>query len=160
MFKTGKSDLIDRLALPLRRRSDWVAALESYLIGCSTKHFRYGDIDCALFAADWVQVATGVDLAAEYRGKYACAFGAARALKEIAHGGLIEAATRALGNPLAAPEGAHRGDIALAPVVTETGRVGAALAIVDLSGARLVALGPSGLTRAPLTQATLAWSVG
>lgn len=46
-------------------------ALTAYLTACRHKRFRPGRFECALFAADWVLIVSGTDLAARWRGKYA-----------------------------------------------------------------------------------------
>lgn len=46
--------------------------------GMETEFDRAAGHDCALFVADWVEKATGTDPAADLRGTYASAFGAAR----------------------------------------------------------------------------------
>lgn len=45
--------------------------LSAFLRGAARQPFAVGTGDCALFVADWVQVATGRDGASELRGRYA-----------------------------------------------------------------------------------------
>jgi len=54
----------------IKRQRDWRPNLCAYLDAVSREKFRPGTHDCALFAAGAVQAMTGVDLAAEYTGKY------------------------------------------------------------------------------------------
>jgi Domain of unknown function (DUF6950) len=44
--------------------------LPGYLASARTLHLRPGAHDCALFAAGWVRLCTGVDLAQGWRGRY------------------------------------------------------------------------------------------
>lgn len=52
-----------------------------HLIDGSKKPFSRPDNDCCFFAASWVLAATGVDPAADLRGQYHDARGAARLLR-------------------------------------------------------------------------------
>jgi hypothetical protein len=84
--------------------------LTAYLIEASSRRFRYGVEDCALFALRWAALARGVATPAvpSYRGRRQALRLAARL------GGPQGLALRyfaALGLPLA--EGARRGDVAL-----------------------------------------------
>jgi hypothetical protein len=65
--------------------SNSAAILNQYLSDIDGKPFVWGNHDCCLFVANYLKMITGVDYAAEYRGKYTTAVGAARALKR--HGG-------------------------------------------------------------------------
>lgn len=44
--------------------------LSDYLSRAGRKAFVWGDLDCFLFVADWVERMTGIDPAGEYRGAY------------------------------------------------------------------------------------------
>lgn len=44
--------------------------LPAYLREAGRRPFRWGELDCFLFVADWVERATGIDPAGEYRGAY------------------------------------------------------------------------------------------
>lgn len=90
------------------RRNDWPERLAEYIESRRRRVFRYGSDDCALFAADWVFEATGVDPAATWRG-YASEE-EAQAIIEQAGGmrGLVSLPERAT------PRLAQRGDVVLA----------------------------------------------
>ena len=62
--------------------------------------FEWGECDCCLFAADVVRDLTGVDYAAEFRGRYSTKIGAARLIKP--HGDLEGFVSSVLGPPRAA----------------------------------------------------------
>lgn len=92
---------------PIVRLPDWRPRLQAWLTEVRDRPFAYGEHDCALFAAGAVAAMTGVDLAAEYRGRYG-------SLKEgfnLARGGHLALLRQHL-EPIA-PALAQVGDIAL-----------------------------------------------
>lgn len=54
----------------MRRLEDWPERLAAFVEERRAKPFRWGQNDCALFAADAVAAVTGVDLAERWRGRY------------------------------------------------------------------------------------------
>lgn len=82
---------------------------------------EFGKMDCSLWAADWVRLRTGIDLADAWRGQYRTRRDYMRML--LAEGSLIRVADRALTRrlrcPRIAPEAAKMGDIGI--VVTTDG---------------------------------------
>jgi hypothetical protein len=114
--------------------------------------FEYGVCDCTLWAADWVQIVTGRDVAADWRGTYRTALGYRRKVKRA--GGLEAVVTAALsdlaGYRAEAPHGAPCGAIGL----VET-RLGPACAI-RLQSERWAAKTAAGLWFVP--NAITAWS--
>jgi hypothetical protein len=44
--------------------------LTAYLRACAGKRFAYGELDCGLFLADWIELVRGFDPAADLRGRY------------------------------------------------------------------------------------------
>ena len=112
--------------------------------------FVWGQHDCCLFAADCALAITGTDWAADFRGQYDSAAGAA---KQIAKRGGFEAMiTGLLGDPLASVTTAQRGDVVM---VDQDGHP----ALAVCCGATVVAAGISGLVFRPLTDGLLAWRV-
>lgn len=117
--------------------------------------FEWGKNDCCLFAADWVERCTGIDPAAELRGKYSSALSAGRLLEEM---GGVRGIIRAIGEPIGMKriDGTHdqRGDL----VVADTGN-GESIGICIGSHAAFV--GSSGLLFAPFdfTKAVHCWRV-
>jgi hypothetical protein len=82
--------------------------------------FEFGRMDCSLWAADWVRLRTGVDLAADWRGQYGTRREYMRLL--LARGGLVRVAARAMervGATLVPVETVRPGDIGI--IVTEDG---------------------------------------
>lgn len=54
----------------MTRLPDWRSRLRDYLEAVARRPFKPGVHDCALFVAGGVEAMTGVDPAAEWRGKY------------------------------------------------------------------------------------------
>ncbi|MBQ4814246.1 hypothetical protein J8M20_22960 [Pseudoalteromonas luteoviolacea] len=57
--------------------------MQRYLDTCEDKAFCFGTFDCCLFVADWLLVVNGVDVAADFRGRYKSAIGAKRRLTRL-----------------------------------------------------------------------------
>lgn len=135
----------------LRRLPDWQSGLSSFLIRHQHTPFAYGRWDCCLFVCDAIEIMTGVDIAAPFRGAYssqktARAFGTVESIAEwraLAHG-MPE-------TPLAR---ARRGDM----VLILRGRR-PSLALVDLNGAEVITTSEMGLWRLPLSFAVRCWHV-
>lgn len=53
----------------LMRLKDWRPRLDDYLQSIEGKGFDWAELNCAFFVADCVLAMTGVDMAAEFRGK-------------------------------------------------------------------------------------------
>ncbi|CAB4176645.1 hypothetical protein UFOVP1672_29 [uncultured Caudovirales phage] len=134
------------------RFQDWPSRLDTFTREASEKKFEWGVWDCGLSAAKCVEALTGVDAASEYLGKYSTAEGSVRTLKKVSGGGLREAFTRLLGEPLESPKLAQRGDICL--FETPLGD-----AVGWCIGPSIAATGPDGLTYTRLKNADIAWRV-
>lgn len=107
---TATSEAVQASARPagLHRVADWPERLALLVQQRLRQPFAWGVADCCLWAADAVQAITGHDFAAGVRGSYDTALGAARAL---AGRSPAELARDALGQPLAHPTLAQRGDV-------------------------------------------------
>lgn len=134
----------------MTRFRDWQSRLAALVGARLQQPFEWGVHDCALFAADAVKAVTGVDPAAELRGTYSTAAGAARVLSE--RGGLDAIATAALGQPRA-PLMARPGDVGL---VLNDGRE----CLGVCTGSTWHVPGQSGLVALPLADAVSSWKVG
>lgn len=128
---------------------DWPQRLNNLILARHAQPFAWGANDCCIFAADVVYALTGVDHAAELRGRYRSAAGAARVLRE--RGGVQGIATAALGDPIS-PLMAQRGDVVMVP-----SEHGEALAVCI--GATCVVPGPRGLATVRMSAALAAWRV-
>ena len=134
--------------IKLARVQHWATrAFHDFLLARANEPFAWGSHDCALFAADGIQALTGVDIAADFRGKYSDEAGAIAAIKSIANGTTVEeaAAYCAAQHNLAewkSPLLAQRGDLV---TLEDDGRIIAGL--IHLSGRHIVAAGETGLKR-------------
>lgn len=113
--------------------------------------FVWGRRDCALWAADAVQVLTGRDPAVEIRGAYRTGLQAMRLLRNL--GGLHGAAARFLGRQIDVSE-ARAGDVAL---LAGEACVGSGAALAVLWRGWLVAQGAPGLVTVQLSSARTMW---
>lgn len=68
---------------PIVRKKDWEGGLADYLAEHRHNPFAWGRHDCVLFAAGAVAAMTGVDPAAEARGRYATRIGSLRVLHRM-----------------------------------------------------------------------------
>lgn len=142
----------------MTRSHRWEELLSEYLVEMQDKPFKYGELDCALFACGAALAMTGVDLAADFRGRYDSDLSAARVIIAFTSGGDLEdlavKVAQQFGLEEVAPLFARRGDIVLVPEETPNGRK--ALAIVGMDGWSLVGPGPR---RYELKDALRAWRV-
>lgn len=74
----------------LTRREDWPERLAAAVAAARRKPFAWGEHDCLLWTCGVVRDMTGVDWAAEWRGRYNDRKGALRLLRDFAGGGLVE----------------------------------------------------------------------
>lgn len=73
----------------MARLPDWEGRLTAYLSTPGRDEFRWGEQDCALFAAGAVEAMTGEHPAPEFLGVYTDQRGAAEALRELGDGTLF-----------------------------------------------------------------------
>lgn len=137
----------------LKRRTDWPERLGEKIEQMKGKPFVWGELDCCIFAADMIETITGVDVYAEFRGKYTTIDGAHEQIQATARS-LAMAVTKTLkryGCTRKPVNEAQRGDL----VMTECG----ALGIVSLDGRFVLALTQSGLKEFPMSVAKTAWGI-
>lgn len=82
--------------IELVRLQEWSSYLSTYMKIATQREFAWGSFDCALNAADAVNVLTGVDLAADFRGTYSDEAGAYAALKERGYSDTVDLASQIL----------------------------------------------------------------
>lgn len=126
----------------MNRAMNRVYFLNAYIEAAKSKPFQPGRHDCALFAAAWVKMLTGRDLATEFRGQY-------RTLKDgkaqlQAHGYRDHIALAA----------ATFGEVPLSSAVTGDLAVIGDDALGIVSGENVFALRPHGVAVCQLTDAT------
>lgn len=132
------------------RLRDWQSRLQACMAERWSRPFAWGTQDCALFAADCVSACTGVDPAADVRGTYTDALGAARVVSS--HGGLAALAADRLGAEVS-PGLAQPGDVGL---LLNEGRE----CLAVCTGTAWHAPGAAGLCALGPDQAMRAWRVG
>lgn len=126
----------------MKKIEGWHYNLRKYIEASAAKPFKTGSHDCALFWAGGVEAMTGVDPAADYRGKYKTF----RAGKELIGVDLGDYAARFFEE--VPPAFAQVGDLAM---------VKGACGIVQ--GEHVYVLGKGGIMTVPLTRATRAFRV-
>jgi len=131
------------------RCDNWPNLLAQFIEQRRDQPFAWGVNDCCTFAADWVQLCTGVDYAQAWRGRYVSGLGAVRVLDEA---GGVEALVDALGLHRVAPQLAGRGDI----VAQQAGR-GVTLGIC--LGVTTAFVAEDGLVFGPLSSVETAWRI-
>jgi hypothetical protein len=145
--------------MSIPRHKFWdTRAFHKFLVQRTKTPFAWGTNDCALFAADGVRAITGVDIAADFRGKYTDEASALQAIKTVCGGSTIAdaAAYCAAKHGLiewAKPLFAKRGDLVV--VRNGDGRVIAGL--VHLNGRHVVSVGERGLVWLPVTNIIRSW---
>lgn len=149
--------------MPLTRTPHWATReYHQFLLARARAPFAWGVNDCCLFPADAIRAFTGVDIAADFRGKYSDEASAMGLIKTITGGSTVAdaAAWCAAKHGLAEwvrPKGplfARRGDLA---VLEDAGRLIAG--VVHLNGRDIVTVGERGLKRLPLLGVLRAWAV-
>jgi len=138
----------------MRRFDDWTIRLDAYLAWMVEESFSWGSNDCVLFVRNCIREMTGEDLARGFNTRYHDRKGALRLLSKEGLEPIIERIADKKGVPEIWPRFAQRGDVVL--VDTD---LGPALAIVDLTGERVLAPGPHGLTAWKLSLARRAWRI-
>ena len=129
----------------LMRVDRWEIRLAEAIEAARHRPFQWGVHDCATWAMDVRFALTGDDMAADWRGRYRTANGAAKFMRKQGYADLREAAMDKLGAPLETVRLAQRGDVLLDPE-------GEALGIC--AGRIGLFLTEGGLTDRPLVECT------
>lgn len=139
----------------MKRLPDWPERLEAFLEQSNQIEFDWASNNCILFAANAVLAITGEDLAKDYRGAKTKTE-SLRLLQAYCGGGVREAVTKALGEPLVSPLLAQRGDIVWLPAEA-IGCDGGAIGVC--AGSDAVMYSDKGAIRVPLWMAAVGWKV-
>jgi hypothetical protein len=132
------------------RTPDWKIHLITYLGDAARKPFKPGTHDCALFSAGAVRAMTGVDLAADWRGRYRTLKGGYKALQKAGfkdHIALAASVFADIPTSFAGP-----GDLAVIPSPD-----GPVLGVVQGEGVYVLTMERLGLV--PMSQAIRAFRV-
>lgn len=133
----------------MTRNPQWPHLLTHFVEDRRHVPFSWGGQDCCLFAADWVQLCTGEDPAARWRGTYSTMLGAVR---HVTRAGGVCRLPEAAGLVPVEPQFAGRGDIA--GVATSLG-----LALGICLGRHIVTPGHDGLVFQTRIMVRNAWRV-
>lgn len=137
----------------MTRCDNWPGKLDLFIEEKRAQPFHWERNNCAFFAADWVALLTGVDLASSYREQVTSVRSAVKLMRN--GGGLLDLATAPLARwncPQVPVAYARRGDL----VTTETKHGPAFGVFLGHCGAFA---GPAGLTFVPCDQLTQAWRI-
>jgi len=99
-----------------------IPELRKYIAGAGSRRFAWGELDCCLFVADWVDRSCGIDPAAGWRGEDSSAAEARRRARCGFEAAMIDAMDMA---GFARTEHPLPGDVAVVngPIVGRSGRV-------------------------------------
>jgi len=127
---------------------DWPHRLALAVATARNTPFAWSLHDCPTFAFDVRCALTGEDTAALWRGRYRPSRGGIHLMRRLGWSSLAAMGDALLGEPLATPLLAQRGDL----VLSRDGRgFGVCL------GAKAVGMAPEGLITLPLVACTRAW---
>jgi hypothetical protein len=146
--------------MPLTRTEHWATReFHAFLLDRARVPFAWGTNDCCLFPADAIDSFTGVDLAADFRGKYTDQASALAAIKSVANGETVGDAAAYCADKHGLKEWpfplqAKRGDLV---VIDQPG--GLIAGVVHLNGRHVITVSETGLVRLPITAAKRAWAV-
>jgi hypothetical protein len=143
------------------RKQNWQTLLHAFLEARKRAPFAWGSNDCALFAADAVHAMTGVDLGADFRGKYSTQAEAEALMKTTC--GTADALALAVYLCAAAQfrpwphvNFAQRGDV----IVLKNPDGSHSLGVVGLNGVHALFVTEGGLRRMRTIDCVAAWKVG
>jgi hypothetical protein len=142
------------------KKHGWPELLHDYIDAAQSRTFAFGAFDCALFCADWVTIATGVDHASDLRG-YDSLLSASRIV--FRYGNMKNMVTALLGREPAHAAFAQRGDIVLIRECTTTGTAdldGAPEGLGICIGLHSAFPRAEGLITIRTLEAAAAWKVG
>jgi hypothetical protein len=143
----------------MTRQQHWATrSYHEFLLNRAKAPFAWGTNDCALFAADGVKAITGVDIAADFRGKYTDEASALTAIRDICSGttvadAAVYCASKAGLTELTHPLKAQRGDLVVCKNADGTPIAG----LVHLNGRHVVTVSTKGLVRLSITSVLRAW---
>jgi hypothetical protein len=147
------------LTVLTRLQHSHTRAYNEFLLDRARVPFVWGSTDCALFAADGILAQTGIDIAAEFRGRYHDQSGAFAAIKEITGGTTVADAAAWCAAKFGMEEWtyplmARRGDL-----VTLDDGGNEVAGLVHLNGRDIAVVGDKGLHRLPIASVKRAWRV-
>lgn len=136
------------------KKHGWPRMLSDYIEAAMVKEFSYGSFDCALFCADWVQIATGLDHAKDLRG-YDSMRDACRIVGRF--GSMQAMVTQLLGAEPIHAAWAQRGDVVL--MRCHPSFEGAPEGLGICLGLRSALPAARGIVMVPTLDASAAWKI-
>jgi hypothetical protein len=140
------------------RKTDWPKRLTDYLISVQDAPFEYGNFDCLCFVAGAIEAMTGVDIMADFRGRYTSHLQAMRIAKSVYGTSNVPDTLAAMmcqrGWQALSPLLAQRGDVVLVRI---NDRI--VCGIIHPSGKEAVAITNEGLWRFSLKNVKRAWGI-
>jgi hypothetical protein len=151
--------------MPLTRTIYWdTREYHDFLLAQAKAPFEWGVNDCCMFPANGIQAFTGIDIAADFRGKYTNQASAIAAIKSVAGGASVAdaAAWCAAKHGLVEypkPLYAQRGDLVVMANPAQGAFDQDIAGLVHLSGSKLVTVGEGGLVVMDIRFVKRAWRV-
>ena len=123
--------------------------------------FRYGELDCCLWAVSHIQAITGIDVGGDFRGKYSTKKSAFALIKKVTGGATVESVvdfvTAKFGMPeLVTVTFAEWG--VTASLLVQDGQP--CVGIVHLDGKNALFVAENGLNKIEVSKCSRAWRVG
>ena len=148
--------------MALTRTEHWATReLQQFLLARAKTPFAWGSNDCCLFPADAIEAFTGIDIADDFRNKYATEADAWALIKTVTGGATVADAAAWCANKHGLVEWpqplfAQRGDLV---VIENAGNLIAG--IVHLTGRHVVTMAETGIVKFPITRSLIkkAWRV-
>lgn len=145
--------------ITLKRKDNWPKLMAQFIESRLDTPFAWGTNDCGTFAADLIEVLTGVDVSISIQRTYTDQAGAEAALLAAAGGGIVEFLNKVVtdyGMKEVHINFAQRGDLSLYqhPVLGPT------IVIVGMDGLRVIGPGDKGLAHYKKSDCEKAWRVG
>ena len=147
--------------MPLKRVEHWdTRAFHNFSKLKRTTPFTWGEWDCCLAAASFVQAITGTDIGEDFRGKYTDEASAMTTIASVTGGKTIEDAIVWVAKKYDLAEHTHpllakRGDLVL--VKNNDGNLIAG--VVHLTGRHVLTVGPKGAAMLSIMQIHRAWKI-
>lgn len=155
----------------MNRYSDWHGRLDRFLIANRMTPFEWGAWDCSLWVASAIEAMTGVDIAADFRGKYSTAAGAIKIVLSFSAEASSEQLVPSDPGPAWGPMlAAMASAIAMShqmtevkPLMAQRGDMVATsqcLGLVALTGHQVLVVPDSGFHLVDISNIVRAWRVG
>ncbi len=140
--------------MTLQRKENWEVLLYAEVYAWRSTTFVYGQTDCTAFASACINAMTGIDVWANWQGKYKNSKAAAKEIRRRGDKNLLATLTRYFGAPCPVAF-ARRGDLVFADLKLDMPQVGICLGVQSIS----MAPGKKGLIEVPTLELKRAFNV-